>query len=484
MIGESRYAYEPLETSRTSVLVWGAGMIGRAIVRNAAREHPTAVVDVDPRVVDLLPCGIQVYSPQEAHANKMTTQVDVLVWAAGVLSPEMARDESAAEAAELDFAHQLTLWEASPPRRLVLISSLAVYGALRGASEAAPLRPTTPYGIHKARLERIARSWAEQHDTELTVVRSCGVVGPVREPGGGWMQTALREFIRGGARDQEKLQPIRGQEILHADDLACAVMHVVNRAAPAPEILNVGSGVVLQELPGQDPPPGLDWTRARQILNYRPQYGTLREIIQIMMRGQGTKSTKMGRTSERPRRRTMVLAGSHRLGAYSTALAQTVAARLAAEGQDVDLIEVASLDLPLHNPDDHRDPMSSTDSRVRSFALRVQEANSFVWVTPIYHGSYSSGFKNAIDNVNISLMQDKPIAVMAHGGGRFGGSVLDHLRVIGVNLHARVINTAVATNNTDFAETHEGPKLTSEIILARIDRAVTELLIAVTWTIT
>ncbi|QDZ42199.1 NADPH-dependent FMN reductase [Corynebacterium sp. sy039] len=174
--------------------------------------------------------------------------------------------------------------------------------------------------------------------------------------------------------------------------------------------------------------------------------------------------------------RTMIVAGSHRIGSYSSALAHVVGKRLTDRGQEVDLIEVSTLDLPMHNPIDHRNPEGSADPRVRDFCHRVRQADSFVWITPIYHGSYSSGLKKIIDHVNISLMENKPVAVMAHGGGRFSGSAIDHLRAVGVNLHAQVINVAVATNTTDFTETETMPILTSETIIARIDRAIEQLL--------
>ncbi|MDO5052603.1 MAG: NAD(P)H-dependent oxidoreductase [Pseudoclavibacter sp.] len=189
----------------------------------------------------------------------------------------------------------------------------------------------------------------------------------------------------------------------------------------------------------------------------------------------GSEPDGSGRVRDRGRR-IMILAGSHRTGAYSTALARAVAERLVAEGREVDLVELAGLDLPMHDPIDHRDPEASADPRVRTFARRVREAGSFVWISPVYHGSYSSGFKNAIDNVNISLMQGKPVAVMVHGGGRFSGSALDHLRAVGVNLHARVLNVGVVTNTSDFTQTEAGPQLTSEAIHARLERVVDELL--------
>lgn len=180
-------------------------------------------------------------------------------------------------------------------------------------------------------------------------------------------------------------------------------------------------------------------------------------------------------TTETRPHRTMVIAGSHRKGHYTSALAKEVAAQLSSRNCAVDLIEVTDIDLPMHNPEDHHDPEGSTDPRVREFAKCVRETDSFVWISPIYNGSYSSGIKLLIDNMNIPLMQGKPVAVMVQGGGRFSGSVIDHLRAIGVNLHADVVNTAVATNRTDFEVTENEISLVSEEIRARIERALNQL---------
>jgi NAD(P)H-dependent FMN reductase/nucleoside-diphosphate-sugar epimerase len=457
---------------RPVLFVVGAGMIGRAIVRAAAADYRVCVVDADPGMAALLPPQVNlVVAPVESL--DAVPPADVVVWAAGVLGPQLDGDPDAAMRTELAFSRFTDLVEQHPPRRLLLISSLAVYGGQQRPSESTPVRPASAYGCHKVRLEEIATRWAERTSIDLTVVRCCGVVGPVREPGGGWMQASLRDFIMGGCRETSLMERLRGQELLHADDVAHLVMQAAGSPTALPAVLNVGSGVVLRELADRDPPAGLDWTKAREELGYYPHHQTIREIMQAIMQDQSIASDAR---SGGPR--TLILAGSHRIGAYSTALAHAVEELLLRQGHEVDLVEIAKLDLPLHNPADHHNPEGSADSRVRDFAARVRAATSFVWITPIYHGSFSSGFKNALDNINIPLMEGKPVAVMAHGGGRFGGSVLDHLRTIVVNLHARVLNVAVATNNSDFAATEQGLQLTSEVIKERLERVATEMLAA------
>lgn len=459
--------------TRITVLIVGAGMIGRSVARAAAAaDHRVHIVDAEPAAAELLPPQVEVVAAPVESLDTVPA-ADVVIWAAGPLGPQLERNPDVATRTEQAFSSFLRLLARRPPRLLLLVSSLAVYGGQRHPSEFTPLRPVSAYGHHKARLEELAREWADAMSIDVTAVRFCGVVGPVREPGGGWMQATLREFIKGGAREPDLMDRLRGQELLYVGDAAHCVIQIATSTISPPSVLNVGSGVVLRERPERAPPPGLDWTRAQQALGYHPQHGTIREIMQEIMQDHGTDGD-----ARRGGPRTLILAGSHRVGAYSTALARTIEELLVKQGHEVDLVEVATLDLPLHNPVDHRDPEGSADARVRDFARRVRMATSFVWITPIYHGSFSSGFKNALDNISIPLMEGKPVAVMSHGGGRFGGSVLDHLRTVVVSLHGRVLNVGVATNDPDFVETENGLRMASEVIAARLERVAAELLAA------
>lgn len=165
----------------------------------------------------------------------------------------------------------------------------------------------------------------------------------------------------------------------------------------------------------------------------------------------------------------MIITGSHRTKSYSTALAHAVADKIRNRGLDVDFAEIAELGLPFHDPIDHAAPQLSKNSAVRDFASRALEATGFVWVTPIYQGSFTSGFKNALDNLNIKIVKDKKVALMCHGGGRFGGSALDQMRTVAVNLHADLVTRGVITNPNDFEIVDDVITLSNPEILERID---------------
>ena len=71
------------------------------------------------------------------------------------------------------------LRQESPQTRLVAVSSAAVYGAGHDGAitEAAPLRPYSPYGHHKLMMESLCRSYGSTFGTKAVVVRLFSVYG-------------------------------------------------------------------------------------------------------------------------------------------------------------------------------------------------------------------------------------------------------------------------------------------------------------------
>lgn len=173
---------------------------------------------------------------------------------------------------------------------------------------------------------------------------------------------------------------------------------------------------------------------------------------------------------------TLILSASNRPRSRSLGLARRVEQELIARDQPVVLADLAERLLPFHNPADHHALELSPDEQVRSFARLAGGAHALVWVTPIYHGTFSGMLKNALDNLNIPLMARKPVFLMANGGGRFGGAVFDHMRTMVVNLHAVAVNCQVLALGSDFTELPDGGYLpVEEQLLQRITRGVDEL---------
>jgi UDP-glucose 4-epimerase len=127
-------------------------------------------------------------------------------------------------------------------RRLVFISTIAVYGYQQGGTytEQSPTLPETVYGRTKLAAESVALSAHGADGTKLaTVLRLAAVYGPRIK---GNYQTLLRALARG------RFVPIGSgtnrRTLVHADDVAQAVCFAARDDVPvAGEIFNVTDGV-------------------------------------------------------------------------------------------------------------------------------------------------------------------------------------------------------------------------------------------------
>lgn len=67
----------------------------------------------------------------------------------------------------------------APQANFIYLSSAAVYGAVEALpiSESAPLKPLSPYGVHKLLCEELCRSYRYNFDLTVTVVRLFSIYG-------------------------------------------------------------------------------------------------------------------------------------------------------------------------------------------------------------------------------------------------------------------------------------------------------------------
>lgn len=110
--------------------------------------------------------------------------------------------------------------------QFVLLSSALVYGAHGDnpvpITEGQPLRPShLAHAQLKVDLEAMATSWARDNDVRLTVLRPAVALS---EGDASWIGSALRAAM--AVRPEQVDPPV---QFLHHDDLARAVVHVVDR---------------------------------------------------------------------------------------------------------------------------------------------------------------------------------------------------------------------------------------------------------------
>lgn len=111
------------------------------------------------------------------------------------------------------------------------------------------------------------------------------------------------------------------------------------------------------------------------------------------------------------------LGGSPRAGSASTRALELALSGAREAGAEVELIEVHALALPMYAPG--LDPTEE----VRRYAAAVAEARGLLWSSPVYHGSISGVFKNALDWLELlstldpPYLTDKVVGLISTAGG-------------------------------------------------------------------
>ena len=112
------------------------------------------------------------------------------------------------------------------------------------------------------------------------------------------------------------------------------------------------------------------------------------------------------------------LGGSLSSTSRSRAALATALAGAADAGAETQLLDVRSLNLPLYNPD--VEPSPATLAMVEA----LESADGLVWSSPLYQGSVSGSFKNALDWLHLPsgsvYLTDKAIGLISVSGGTQG----------------------------------------------------------------
>lgn len=125
--------------------------------------------------------------------------------------------------------------ENNPPKQLVYISSVQVYGKTSGENldESTPVNPTSPYGKSKHDAETYLIEWSKAHNVILTILRPPLILGT-------GMKGTLRSMVNGIYRGY--YHHIKGNQarrsIIHATDVA----KVVKLIAPIGGTYNITDG--------------------------------------------------------------------------------------------------------------------------------------------------------------------------------------------------------------------------------------------------
>jgi NAD(P)H-dependent FMN reductase len=163
----------------------------------------------------------------------------------------------------------------------------------------------------------------------------------------------------------------------------------------------------------------------------------------------------------------VAICGSQRAESHTRrALRRSLAAAEAA-GASTDLVDLSTLDLPTFDAD--RPEVGDAPELTR----RVDRADAVLLGTPMYHGSYASPLKTALDYCGFDEFEETTVGLVAVAGGEFPLPALEHLRSVARALDAWVLPGQVAIPNVHEAFDEAGP--TDEAIADRLDELGADL---------
>lgn len=250
-----------------TVVVTGAlGFLGSNVVRALAASG-TDVVAVDRREPDEVAHGY--LAGVAGHVTHVQGDVSAADWAgpavpadavihaaaATPMGPEdEARGAGAAASVNVTGTANVVAWAISAGvRRIVVVSSAAVYGPALGPTgidESTPTAPDTVYGITKLAGERLAGRLADLAGSEFVVARCSHLFGPMERPSPsrarlspvhGWVNALLVG---------EPMQTATGRlarDFLYVVDAAEALLAMLSAPLGAERVFNVASGTSLTD---------------------------------------------------------------------------------------------------------------------------------------------------------------------------------------------------------------------------------------------
>lgn len=170
----------------------------------------------------------------------------------------------------------------------------------------------------------------------------------------------------------------------------------------------------------------------------------------------------------------MILVGSADKDSHSLHLGQAIQASLQSKDAAVTLLNLVESGLPLYNrPIERADEFDET---TRSFLKESLEMDAFVWVTPIYHNSYSSTLKNALDWHHSTKFPGRVVGIASNGGNR-SPQAADQLTLVARSQSMITIPTRVCTDEGDY---DDDLNISDDSIKQRIERFCEELIATTT----
>lgn len=140
----------------------------------------------------------------------------------------------------------------------------------------------------------------------------------------------------------------------------------------------------------------------------------------------------------------LIILGSTRPGRAGQAVTEWFTEQARAHGGfEVDVADLAELDLPLFDEPHHPMTGNYVHEHTRAWSARVARANAFVLVTPEYNHGYPAALKNALDYLNREWRY-KAVGFVSYGGVSAGSRAVQQLKQVVTALRMVPVVDAVA----------------------------------------
>ncbi|MFO0816273.1 MAG: GDP-mannose 4,6-dehydratase [Gemmatales bacterium] len=123
-------------------------------------------------------------------------------------------------------------------QRFILGSTSSVYGKYASGDETMPTVPFSPYGVTKLAAEHLGRSYAENHNLPLVVLRFFSVYGPRQRPDMGYNKFIQALLTNSPITVFGDGKQVRGNTYIHD----CVAAIEASFQAPLMETYNIGGG--------------------------------------------------------------------------------------------------------------------------------------------------------------------------------------------------------------------------------------------------
>jgi NAD(P)H-dependent FMN reductase len=161
--------------------------------------------------------------------------------------------------------------------------------------------------------------------------------------------------------------------------------------------------------------------------------------------------------------RVVGIAGSLRDNSHTRVACQRALRAAEEAGGETDHLDLREVALPLFDAS-----VGEADAGdAAELTRRVRAADSVILATPMYHGSYSSPLKTAIDYCGFDEFEGKTVGMLAVAGGSFPITALEHLRSVCRALDAWVLPHQAAVPKARNAI--EDEEIVDDAIAERVD---------------